>query len=131
MLVQLFRSRFSLASTQGVMGIDGMSKFVTLEPPRVSGKLIPAATYHCVKSMSPRLKYITPEIMNVPGHIGERIHIGNYPKDTEGCVLVGMYNGGVDMISSSEKAFESLMSLTPNEFDLQIVEQPEPYEETI
>ena len=131
MLVQIFRSRFSLTSTQGVMGIDGSSKFVTLEPPRASGMLIPAATYHCIKTLSPRLKYICPEIMNVPGHTGERIHIGNYPKDTEGCVLVGMYKGsGPDVIMQSEDAFEELMGLTDQEFDLQIIDQPKAVEET-
>lgn len=128
--VALFRSRFSLVSTQGVMGIDGSSKFVTLEPPRVSGMLMPAGTYRCIKSMSADMHYVSPELQNVPGHVGERIHVGNFPKDTHGCILVGMCNGGLDMISESQVAFDQLMALTPDQFDIQITDQPEAFTET-
>lgn len=60
---------------------------------------IPKGTYEIVMNVvSP--KYSTraayqfcegklPRLVNVPGYEGILIHIGNYPKDTEGCLLVG------------------------------------------
>lgn len=41
------------------------------------------------KSSYRKCKGYLPRIMNVSSFDGVLIHIGNYPKDTDGCVLVG------------------------------------------
>ncbi|NDV63908.1 DUF5675 family protein [Bacteroides sp. 224] len=83
---------------------------------------IPAGTYKItLEVVSP--KYSTrdaykfcggklPRLLNVPGYDGILIHIGNYPKDTEGCLLVGANNvKGAVMNSTAtfKKLYETLL----------------------
>lgn len=57
---------------------------------KVYGKTaIPTGKYEIVLSFSNRFKKILPEILNVPGFRGVRIHGGNTELDTLGCILVG------------------------------------------
>jgi hypothetical protein len=71
-----------------------------LRKKKVAGETaIPTGTYKIVTDIvSP--KYSTreayrfctgkvPRLLNVPGYEGILIHIGNYSRDTEGCILVG------------------------------------------
>lgn len=64
----------------------------TLEPPLTRDKhpAIPTGTYPLHYTMSPRLKVMTPRLMEVPGRDGILIHAGNRIEDTDGCILVGM-----------------------------------------
>ena len=50
---------------------------------------IPAGTYPLTLSMSNRFNRLLPEIHNVPGFSGVRIHSGNTEKDSHGCLIVG------------------------------------------
>lgn len=79
---------------------------------KVFGKTaIPAGNYDLVISFSNRFKKRLPEVINVLGFAGIRIHAGNIPADTHGCLLVGVYSSHMpDFISNSRIVFSKLMS---------------------
>lgn len=92
---------------------DTLEDRVRPEGEKVYGKTaIPEGTYEVKLTHSPRFKKILPEILNVPNFSGIRIHTGNSSKDTEGCILVGTWDGEKeDWVGSSKIAFDKLMSL--------------------
>lgn len=83
---------------KGITAIPKGKYKITLDivSPRFSTK----SAYKSIEGKLPRL-------LNVPGYEGILIHIGNYPKDTDGCILVGKYSSK-DMISSSTIWFNKL-----------------------
>lgn len=112
--------------TIGKLYIDGHYLCDTLEDTvrpagtKIAGKTaIPAGTYRVKKTMSPRFKKILPEILNVPGFTGVRIHAGNLPKDTDGCLLLGL-NKAKGAVLFSQTTVDFFMARTPNEFTLTI-----------
>lgn len=50
---------------------------------------IPRGSYRAITSMSHHFGRILPEVLDVPGYAGIRIHGGNRAEDSLGCVLVG------------------------------------------
>lgn len=92
---------------------DTIEDRVRPEGEKVYGKTaIPEGTYEVKLTHSPRFKKILPEILNVPNFSGIRIHTGNSSKDTEGCILVGTWDGEKeDWVGSSKIAFDELMTL--------------------
>ncbi|MDO4163846.1 MAG: DUF5675 family protein [Bacteroides sp.] len=89
------------ACTMGRLEIDGRTFCDTLEPtwrnfgPGRPGKKVPGQTaipegrYPVVITHSPKLGQYLPLLLHVPGFSGIRIHAGNSPHDTQGCILVG------------------------------------------
>ena len=53
-----------------------------------SDYIIPAGDYPLDMTYSPRWRKLMPEICNVPGRTGIRIHMGTQPEHSKGCVLV-------------------------------------------
>lgn len=79
---------------------------------------IPSGTYTVTLSYSNRFKKTMPEILNVPNFSGVRIHCGNSSKDTEGCLLVGKWDGKTEnWISDSKNSYNKLYSLLEEAFN--------------
>ena len=112
--------------TIGKLYMDGHYLCDTLEDTvrpagiKIAGKTaIPAGTYRVKKTMSPRFKKILPEILNVPGFSGVRIHAGNRAADTDGCLLLGL-NKAKGQVLDSQTTMAFFMARTPDEFTLTI-----------
>ena len=97
------------AATCGELSIDNgaSTTFYTLEPPKPA--CIPAGSYKVIVAPSPRFGRNMPRLLGVPGWPNDDVllHWGNYPDDTEGCILIGLTHEP-DFIGSSREAFEQL-----------------------
>lgn len=69
---------------------------------------IPAGRYRVKLSYSPHFRQVLPEVIDVPGYTGIRIHIGNTAKDTDGCLLLGETQTTTG-VASSTAAFGTFM----------------------
>ena len=63
---------------------------------------IPYGTYNVTITYSPRFKRNLPLINNVKGFEGIRVHNGNIPQHTEGCVLLGFNKIKGQVINSKD-----------------------------
>jgi hypothetical protein len=90
--------------TLGKLHVNGIRQFYTVEDEyrQVSGvpveewkikgeTAIPTGIYRIVINHSNRFKKKLPQLLDVNGFEGIRIHSGNTEKDTEGCILVGTH----------------------------------------
>lgn len=84
---------------------------------------IPEGTYRLTLSMSNRFKRLLPELHDVPGFSGVRIHSGNTAEDSHGCIIVGINDkkGWVSRSRNYETALvEKLKSYITDGFAVQI-----------
>lgn len=102
MNLRLIREPSIDGATHGSLYIDGHWCCWTLEDqireqpgtPVAAWKVlaqtaIPSGRYRVTLTASHRFQRVLPEIHDVPGFRGIRIHTGNVIGDTEGCLLVG------------------------------------------
>lgn len=119
MELKLKRKIFSANSTIGELTVDGKFECFILEDMdrklEAGGVKIPGVTaiprgrYQVVLSFSNRFQKYLPEILNVPGYLGVRIHPGNKAEDSEGCLLTGKTKA-VDFVGQSREAFAALFA---------------------
>lgn len=89
--------------------------FYGLEP---SKPIIEDGSYLLMLTHSPRFSEKSPYnkvhhsqvplIKGVKGHTGVRIHVGNYPSDTDGCLLIGSTCSPA-FIGDSAKAYKKML----------------------
>ena len=130
MELKLKRTDFTDTSTIGELSINGVFECYVLEdtdrglkqsmtlPESVATKVhgktaIPYGTYKIVVTKSERFSKMKgkpvylPLLLNIPNYSGVRIHIGNSPENTEGCLLPARRKGK-NVVSESTLAFNQL-----------------------
>lgn len=122
------RTLYSIESTEGVMLADDQFLGYTLEDivrsgPKVFGKTaIPEGIYSLVLSFSNHFQKVLPEILDVPGFSGVRIHGGNTADNTEGCILIAKERQGPDRIQGSlSAALVEMMNHAGGTHQIQII----------
>lgn len=122
MKLTLQRLHFTQKSTCGELTIDDSREIFchTLELPvrdGLPGSAIPPGEYKIELAPSPKFlssrdpwvqkyAYRMPHIIGIPKRSLIMFHWGNYPVDTDGCILVGLTHD-LDTLGESRKAFES------------------------
>lgn len=95
---------------------------------KIKGKTaIPCGKYKISRTYSNRFKRLMPQIMNVKGFSGVRIHAGNTAEDTEGCPLFGN-NTQVGKVVNSRKMiteFETALQIAGGIASLEITHKYE------
>jgi len=108
MYLKLTRLQHVGTGTTGVMKVDGTPIADTMEN---SHTLIATGMYPVRLTMSPRFGIILPLIDHVIGRTGLRIHPGNTPEDSTGCILVGEVADAGARLIHSKQTFLKLMGL--------------------
>lgn len=123
MKLKLQRVRQVIDCTKGELFINDVKECLTLEDVHQDVKIfgatrIPSGKYNLHLNidggMNKRSPYVSYpwhkgmiEVLEVSGFSNVYIHIGNYAKDTDGCILLGRSDvSGKAMISGSQMAYE-------------------------
>lgn len=115
MKIDLIRDTYTDKSTTGKIFVDGVFTCYSLEDQdrrleqnpgaKIKGETaIPLGQYRVIRNMSARFKKMLPLLLDVQGFEGVRIHSGNSPADTEGCILPGITRAR-DWVGDSRSAF--------------------------
>lgn len=124
-IIEVVRCRYLPSCSIGRLFINGEFFCYTLEPPKPEFTgfkkpyCIPSGLYDVTLDVqSPKYRYRipyvkcggkVPRLLNVPKFNGILIHIGNFPSDTKGCILVGE-SYSYERLFNSTKAYLALWS---------------------
>jgi hypothetical protein len=113
--IRVKRDLYTSLSTQGGLFLDGEHFCFTLEPAvKLDGtkpRAIAAGTYRLTIRWSDEFQKHVPHVEDVPNFTAVEQHIGNFPKNTKACTLVGETRGPQpDFIGGSLKAWTKLMA---------------------
>ena len=115
MELRIDRFKYTDSASIGRMSINGAHFCYTLEDKIRPGEVkvygntaIPEGRYEIVMYKGPHFGIILPLLKDVPGFTGILIHVGNYAKDTDGCILVGQAPRE-DYIGNSKKTLDDLL----------------------
>jgi len=130
MQIKLTRQHFSESCTIGELTIEGddillytledvdrrlsqTDDLAAIKQSKVFGQTaIPYGTYEVVMTFSNRFKRVMPQLLNVKGFEGVRIHSGNVAEQTEGCILCGYQKDVLNnMVLNSRAAIGELYML--------------------
>ena len=105
-------------------GLSQDMSLVWIKAHKIFGKTaIPTGHYIVKMTHSPKYGRVMPEILNVKGYEGVRIHSGNSAEDTLGCILLGK-NTKPGWISDSRatcQKFEAMLKQAGGTCELEIV----------
>ncbi len=132
MTIELTRHTFTDKSTIGMIsinqktwcsiedkdrGLDQQMPLSEIQKIKVYGQTcIPYGRYRIAITQSARFTRLkkkpvfTPEILNVPGFAGIRIHPANYASQLEGCVAPGT-GKSTDMVTNSRTAYGEILAI--------------------
>lgn len=111
MKIEVIRHYFSEAYTIGKLYIDGVFFCDTLEPSTTATQhpAVKLGSYRLSIVWSYKFGSFMPRI-EVPHRSGILFHVGNYPHDTKGCVLLGL-NTIKGSVTASKVTFNSFFDM--------------------
>ncbi len=126
----LERFAYSASGTFGILILPSGQRLATVERPwldnKVSISCIPVGEYHCSPRRYNRGGYDAYIVNDVPGRTYILFHIGNYVRNSNGCILVNSYHGATSSGEwcgrQSKTAFDAMREeLGRSEFKLKII----------
>lgn len=84
---------------RGLTSTMSLEQIATIKVPDQTA--VPTGRYQVTKYYSPKHRAIVPCIVGIPGFSYVEIHIGNFPKDTDACLLLGTQIGPDEVLNSA------------------------------
>jgi hypothetical protein len=105
------RRQSTSQSITGELLVSAAHYCFTLEPPygpsTVKPRAVPAGTFPLDIRFSPRFDRMMPHIENIPDFTDVMLHWGNFPWNTDACILVGS-TLGPNFVGNSVAEFDNL-----------------------